>query len=190
MTTAVVRKPLVDLVFPRSLLTDIALVMTGTALISLAAQVKVMTLPVPLTLQTFAVLLVAASLGMWRGVAATSAYLAIGALGLPVFSGAQTLAGAIHTTGYLIGFIVASALIGWFADQGAFSKVRNTVFVFTFASVLIYALGVAGLMLSPLQLTIEQALSGGVLPFLWFDAVKAAAAAAMLPFAIRFAGRS
>lgn len=189
MTTATIKKPLADMVFSRSLITDFALVSTGVALISLAAQVKVMTIPVPLTLQTFAVLLVAASLGMWRGVAATAGYLALGAAGLPIFSGAATLAGAIHTTGYLLGFIAAAAIIGWFADRGSLSKVGSTILIFSLASMVIYILGVLGLMISPLQLSLPQALAGGVLPFLWFDAIKAAAAAALLPLAIRIAGR-
>lgn len=190
MSASSLKLPIVDVFVRRTVATDVALVALAISLLAIAAQVKVMTLPVPITLQTLAVLLIGAVLGTTRGVLATAGYLAAGAAGLPVFSGAQTLAGAVHTTGYLIGFIVAAALIGKFADAGLLSKWGWTILAFGSASALIYVFGVAGLMLSPLQLSFEVAFAAGVAPFLIFDAIKAAIAIVLLPVAWSFVNKS
>ena len=189
MSSSALKMPLVDVFVRRSAATDIALISVSVALLSVAAQIKVLTVPVPVTLQTLVVLLLGAVLGTQRGVIAATSYLAIGAIGLPVFSGAQTLTGAIHTAGYLVGFIAATAQVGWFADRGLLNSMRWTMVAFTSASVVIYIFGVAGLMLSPLQLSFESAIAAGVAPFLIFDAMKAAIAAAILPLAWKFTAR-
>lgn len=188
MPASTVKLPVVDVFVRRSLATDVAFVVLAISLLSIAAQIKIMIGPVPLTLQTFVVLLIGAALGATRGVIATAGYLAVGAAGLPVFAGATSLAGAVHTTGYLIGFIVATLLVGKFADAGLLSRWRWTTLAFAAASVLIYVFGVAGLMLSPLQLSLETALAAGVIPFLIVDAAKAAAAAAILPMVWKLIG--
>lgn len=188
MTTNSIKLPIIDVIVRRTIATDVGLISLAVAALALSAQIKVMTVPVPVTLQTMMVLLIGAALGASRGVIATGTYLALGAAGLPIFSGAQTLAGAIHTTGYLVGFVAASAIIGRFADLGLLAKWGWTALAFTLGSLTIYVLGVTGLMLSPLQLTFEQAIAGGVLPFLVFDSIKAAAAAAMLPIAWKLVG--
>lgn len=189
MSSSALKMPLVDVFVRRSVATDIALISVSVALLSVAAQVKVLTVPVPVTLQTLVVLLLGAVLGTQRGVIAATSYLAIGAIGLPVFSGAQTLTGAIHTAGYLVGFIFATAVVGWFADRGLLKNARWTIVAFSAASILIYIFGVAGLMLSPLQLSLETAFAAGVAPFLGFDALKAATAAAIMPIAWKFSAR-
>lgn len=188
MSATTAKLPIVDVFVRRTVATDAAFVLLAISLLAVAAQVKVMTVPVPVTLQTLVVLLVGAVLGTTRGVIATAGYLAIGAAGLPVFSGAQTLAGAVHTTGYLIGFIVAVALVGRFADAGLLSHWGWTVVAFGSASIIIYVFGVAGLMLSPLQLPLETAITAGVVPFVLFDAIKAAIAATLMPIAWKFVG--
>lgn len=183
MSSSALKLPLVDVLVKRSVATDVALVTLAVALLSIAAQIKVLTVPVPVTLQTLVVLLLGAVLGMKRGVIAATSYLAVGALGLPVFSGAQTLTGAIHTAGYLVGFIVATAFVGWFADRGLLTKARWTILAFSVASILIYIFGVVGLMLSPLQLSLESSIAAGVAPFVAFDVLKATVAAAIMPLA-------
>lgn len=189
MSASTAKLPIVDVFVRRSVATDAAFVVLAISLLSIAAQMKIMIGPVPLTLQTFVVLLIGAALGTTRGVLATVGYLAIGAAGLPVFAGASSLAGAIHTTGYLIGFIAATALVGRFADAGLLSKWRWTAVAFTSASILIYVFGVAGLMLSPLQLSLETAIAAGILPFLVVDAAKAGAAALLLPIVWKLIGK-
>src|SRR5688572_22839469 len=105
-------------VLPRAgLLADVLLVCAGTALVALAAQVSIHLgfTPVPITGQTFAVLLVGASLGSVRGTASLLLYLLIGLAGAPVYSeqkhGWEVFSGA--TGGYIVGFVVAAAVVGW-----------------------------------------------------------------------------
>jgi biotin transport system substrate-specific component len=173
---------LADRVIPRSRVNDIVLVISGAALTALAAQIQIPMFPVPMTLQTLAVLLVAATLGASRAAISMATYLAMGAAGLPVFASAKTLSGVLPTTGYLIGFVAAAALIGYLANRGWTKSPLKLTLAFALGSVVIYALGVSGLMIT-LGLTLEQALAGGVYPFLLGDLVKAVAAAALVPMA-------
>src|ERR671930_2619152 len=109
-------------VFPRSsLVTDAVLVLAGTGFVALAAQVSIGLpfTPVPITGQTFAVVLVGASLGALLGLASLGLYLFVGALGAPVYAdghhGWDVLTGP--TGGYIVGFVLAVALTGWLAPR-------------------------------------------------------------------------
>jgi biotin transport system substrate-specific component len=161
---------------------DVALIFSGAALTALAAQVQIPMYPVPMTLQTFAVLLVAATLGAARGAASMGVYLAMGAAGLPVFAGAKALTAVLPTAGYLLGFVVAGFVVGLLASRGFSTTPLRVAASFALGSTIIYILG-AGWLVVGLGLTLPQALVAGVAPFLVGDAVKAAAAAALLPMA-------
>lgn len=171
-----------DRYIARSRATDLALITGGALLTALAAQIQLPMFPVPMTLQTFAVLLVGATLGTSRGALSLSLYMLLGAIGLPVFAGAKTLTGALPTAGYLIGFVVAGAIIGFLASKGFSKNPVKLALSFALGTTVIYAFGVTGLMLT-LGLTLSQAIAAGVIPFLVGDAVKAALAAAALPIA-------
>lgn len=173
---------LVDRVLPRTVVGDIALVVGGALLTALSAQVLIPMYPVPMTLQTFAVLLIAASMGTVRAIMSMSLYISMGAFGLPVFAGAKALSAVLPTAGYLVGFLAASIAVGLLASRGLAKKPISVAFSFAIGSVLIYIFGAGWLMLG-LGLSFEQALAGGVIPFLIGDVVKAAAAAALLPMA-------
>lgn len=173
---------LVDRVVPKSVANNIALVFGGAALTAVAAQIQIPMWPVPMTMQTFAVLLVAAALGAKRGSLSLALYLAMGAAGLPVFAGAKSLTGVLPTAGYLVGFVAAAALVGWMASRGFSKSPLKVALSFTLGSVVIYGFGVTGLMLS-LGLDLSAAVTAGVIPFLVGDAVKAGLAAALLPLA-------
>ena len=169
-----------DRFISRSRATDIALIAGGALLTALAAQVQIPMFPVPMTMQTFSVLLVGAALGAGRGALSLSLYLVLGAIGMPVFAGAKTLTGVLPTTGYLIGFVAAAAIIGFFASKGWTKNPIKLALVLALGTVVIYAFGVSGLMLT-LGLSFPQAIAGGVAPFVLGDVVKATAAAALLP---------
>lgn len=171
-----------DRIFPKSLATNVALVFGGAALTALAAQIQVPMWPVPMTMQTFAVLLVAATLGAKRGALSLSLYLAMGAAGLPVFASAKSLTGVLPTAGYLVGFVAAAAVVGWLASKGFTKNPLKVALSFAIGSAVIYAFGVSGLMLA-LGLDLQSAITAGVIPFLVGDAAKAALAAALLPAA-------
>lgn len=173
---------IVDRILPRSVATNVSLVFAGAALTALAAQIQVPMWPVPMTMQTFAVLLVAAALGAKRGALAMALYLAMGAAGLNVFAGAKSLTGVLPTAGYLVGFVAAAAIVGFMASRGFSKSPTKVIASFAVGSLVIYAFGVAGLMIA-LGLDFTTAVAAGVVPFLIGDVAKAALAAALLPVA-------
>ncbi|MBQ0984678.1 biotin transporter BioY [Streptomyces sp. F63] len=186
------RGALADSVWARSRVRDAVLVLGAAGLTALAAQISVPVpgSPVPVTLQTFAVLVTAAALGATRGALGQLLYLAIGAAGLPVFSGAtgglSTVLGA--TGGYLLGFVVAGYLVGALAQRGADRRVAGTLLAYLAGSAAIYALGVPVLAAVTHQ-SLAWAVLHGLVPFLVGDVLKAVAASAALPAAWRAMGR-
>ncbi|HET9851639.1 MAG TPA: biotin transporter BioY [Candidatus Limnocylindrales bacterium] len=170
----------------------LALILIGTALITLCARISIPIpgTPVPITGQTFGVLLSAGALGFRRGLAATLLYLLLGAFGLPVLQDGQHglayMQGA--TGGYLVGFVLASAIVGRLAELGWDRKIVGAVGAMIIGSAAIYAVGVPWLAVVA-NLDIPTAISKGMLPFLLWDAVKLTLAAAAFPAAWWFVGR-
>lgn len=178
-------------VLPRSTIVSIVLVVTAAAVTALAAQVRIPLpfTPVPITGQTFAVLLTGAALGWKLGSAGQLLYLGVGALGAPVFTdgsgGLEVLTGA--TGGYLFGFVLAAGVVGRLAE-GRQDRTFSTMFTaFVLGSAVIYVFGVVGLMASTGWPLIE-AVEKGVVPFLLGDLVKAGVAGLLLPGAWRLLG--
>ena len=174
------------------LLADAVLVASGAALIALAAQVSIPLpfTPVPITGQTFAVLLVGSSLGTVRGGASGSLYLLVGLLGVPVYAdgtgGWDVVAGA--TGGYLIAFPIAAALTGWLAEQRWDRRFNSAIGAMLTGTVVIYAIGLAWLALE-LDTGLEKTLELGFYPFVVGDMLKLYLAAALLPTAWRLLGK-
>ncbi len=172
--------------FPRTnaRLRDQMLVFSGAVFVAILAQIKIPLpfTPVPLTGQTFAVLLVGATLGSKRGAASMLFYTILGAFGLPVFAGGASgmayLTGA--TLGYLVGFVVAAYLIGMLAERGLERNLRTSLFPFLLGTVVIYLFGAGWL---AILFGVEKALALGVLPFLIGDVIKMILAALALPAA-------
>jgi biotin transport system substrate-specific component len=165
------------LVPSNSLLSKGLLVLGGSALIAAAAQVQVPMFPVPMTLQTLAVLLVGLTLGARLGVATLVAYLAEGAVGLPVFAGGH--AGLAYMAGPTAGFLAGFVVMAWVAGQGADRGTRGlvpTALLALAASAILY---VPGLLWPALTMGVpaDKLLAGWMLPFLAGDAVKAVLAA-------------
>jgi biotin transport system substrate-specific component len=171
----------------------LALILIGTALIVLCARISfyVGDNPVPFTGQTFGVLLTAGALGFRRGVASTLLYLALGIVGFSVFAdnkhGIDYLLGA--TGGYLIGFVVASAVVGRLAELGWDRTISGAIGAMLLGSGAIYAIGVPWLAYTAYAGDFTRAISNGLLPFLLWDSVKLALAAAAFPAAWWFVGR-
>jgi biotin transport system substrate-specific component len=170
-------------------LREAALVLGGAGLTGLAAQISlpVHGSPVPVTGQTFGVLLVGAALGARRGAASMALYLLAGFVGVPWFAGGST--GSIHlaTLGYLVGFILAGALVGALAERGADRSPWRTALTMVLGNLVIYACGVPYLALSA-HLSAASALHYGLTVFLLGDALKVLLAAGLLPGAWRLAG--
>lgn len=173
------------------LLRDVLLVLGGAALVALVAQVELPLKPVPVTLQTLAVLLVGAALGWKRGAASMSAYLLAGAAGLPVFAGgsAGLAKFAGPTGGYLLSYIFAAAAVGWLVQRYALDRRPvGAALAMLVASIVIYAFGLTWLGLVT-GLKGQALLNAGLTPFLLGDSLKIALAALLLPGAWAVASR-
>ena len=176
--------------FPRAAdwLRDLMLIILGALFVAALAQVEIPLpfTPVPITGQTFGVLLVGAALGSKRGAASLASYLTLGIFGLPFFAGGahglDIVLGA--TGGYLIGFVMAAYIIGLMAERGLERNMRTSVIPFLVGTVIIYVCGVAWL--AVFLGSFNKAVAGGLLPFLAGDAIKLAAASLVLPAAWKF----
>ena len=170
------------------------LVAGGAALTALSAQI-VWYAPwnplVPYTFQTASVLLVGTVLGSRLGPASMLLYIALGAAGLGVFSGGSsglTTDGSLSATvGYLGGFVLAAALVGWLAERGWDRSPASTIGLMVLGNLVIYAVGVP-VLVAVAGLDFATALRVGALDFVPWDLIKIAAAAAILPLAWRAVG--
>jgi biotin transport system substrate-specific component len=171
----------------------LSLILIGTALIALCARVAFYEPgnPVPYTLQTFGVLLAAGALGFRRAVAATLLYLLIGLVGLPVFAGGDHGVGKLlgATGGYLVGFVLASGLVGRMAELGWDRSIIGAIGAMLIGSVTIYAVGVPWLAATAFDGDLAQAFDTGMRSFLLWDVVKLTLAALAFPAAWWFVGR-
>ena len=176
------QRVLADLV-PGALVRDIALVIGAAALTGLAAQVSILLpfTPIPISLQTFTVLLSGAALGPIRGGLGMGLYLVAGLAGVPWFS-EQRSGFDFPSFGYIVGFVVAAILVGWLARRGLDRSVPGTIGIMVAGNLVIYAFGVSWLAVS-LGVDLAEALELGAWPFLTGDALKIALAAGLLPAA-------
>ena len=187
MAIAVPARPLVDLALPQNgaarLGAQIVLAVLGTLLLTLSAKSKVVLGPVDMSLQTLAVLLIAASFGFRLGVATLLLYLAEGAMGFPVFQSSPEkgvgIAYMLGTTGgYLAGFVVMAAIVGWAADRGFDRNPIRLFGVMLAANAIMLTMGFAWL---ATLIGAEKAWAFGVVPFIVGDLIKVALAAALVP---------
>ncbi len=161
---------------------DALLIVAGSLLIALSAQLSlhIPFSPVPITGQTFAILMLALLFGRQRATLTVLAYLGEGMTGFPVFAGGmagiQTFFGP--TGGYLLGFVAAAFVVGMLAEHGWDRRTVTTVLAMVLGNAVIYAFGVAWL---AVMVGAKQALMVGVAPFLVGDALKIMLAAMLAP---------
>ena len=184
---AIATTPLVSLALPEKgaarLATQLLLAIVGTLVLTLSAKTRVLLGPVDISMQTLAVFLIAAAFGMRLGVATLLLYMAEGAMGLPVFQGTPEKGIGIaymlgSTGGYLAGFVVMAAIVGWAADRGWDRhpvKLFNAILV---AEIVMMAMGFAwlALLIGP-----EKSWQFGVVPFIVGDLIKVGLAASLVP---------
>ncbi|WP_335978049.1 biotin transporter BioY [Streptomyces sp. CA2R106] len=173
----------------RARLRDAALVVGGAVLTGLAAQISVPVpgSPVPVTGQTFAALLVGTALGARRGFSALALYAAAGVAGLPWFAEGSS-GWSMPTFGYILGMMLASAVVGALARRGGDRTVLRTAAVMVLGSAVVYAVGVPYLAYAA-HLSAGDAVRLGLRPYLLGDALKAALAMGFLPTAWRLLHR-
>lgn len=161
---------------------DILVILSGSWLIALAAQLSIPLpfSPVPITAQTFAVLLVGALAGQRLGSLSVAAYLAQGLAGLPVFAGGTSGLSRLlgPSGGYLLGFWAAAYLVGSLAERGWTRQVRGTLLAMLAGNLVIYLCGLPYL---SLFVGVEKALVAGFYPFLVGDVIKILLATLALP---------
>ncbi len=178
-------------VLPRSRTVTIGLVIGFALLTAGAAQIAIPLpfTPVPITGQTFAVLLSGAVIGSTAGAASMGLYVLLGGMGLPFYadgaSGWEVLGGP--TGGYLVGFVVASWFVGYLAERRQDRRIATAVPAFLAGSVIIYTFGVAWLAYD-LGVSVTEALELGMVPFVVGDLLKAVLAGALLPTAWKLVG--
>ncbi len=180
-----IRNTIVDVFRPdekiSAVLYDAMVIICGSLILGLSSQIKVYLpiSPVPITGQTFAVLMLAALLGSRRGVLAILAYLVEGILGLPVFAGGIGPATLIGPTGgYLVGFIAVAYVVGRLAEMGWDRRVSTTIAAMLAGEIVLYTFGVCWL---AIMTNIRIALAVGLYPFIAGDILKVVLAAAVLP---------
>ncbi|MBI5812549.1 MAG: biotin transporter BioY [Meiothermus silvanus] len=186
--------PLAKSLLPaRTLTRDVVLVLAGCLFVALTAQFAVGA-PVPITGQTFGVLLVGAALGGRLGFLALVTYVLAGSLGAPFFAGGASGIGKGLTLGYLVAFPIAAWLVGYLVERfGADRSFFKTLGLMLAASLLIYAIGVPWLGYVGFKLGIfkdwNTVIMAGMTKFLLGDFIKAVLAASLLPLAWRFVGQ-
>lgn len=181
---------------PSPWLADVALVFAGTLVVALSAQVTIPLPIVPITGQTLAVIVVGAALGSRRGAAALLTYLAVGLAGAPVFAGLTGSVAAVMTPsfGFILGFIPAAFVAGWFAERAWDRTPLLALVGFVAASVVPFLIGVpymAWILNGVMGLGYDLAgiLAVGVVPFIAGGLVKAGLAALLIPAAWRLVRR-
>jgi biotin transport system substrate-specific component len=189
-TIAFRRQVLADLI-PAFAVRDALLVVGYAALVGLLAQLVIPLpfTPVPITGQTFGVLLGGMALGWRRGLAGMVLYVAVGLVGVPWFAegkGGFSVLSA-PSFGYLVGFVIAAGVLGRLAETGASRNPLLTLASMVAGNVVIYFFGVTWLM-NAIHVDLGTAIALGLTPFLLGDAIKALLAAGLLPGAWKLAG--
>jgi biotin transport system substrate-specific component len=170
---------------------NVVLAIAGSLALWLSAKLQVPFYPVPMTMQTFVVLVIGTAFGWRLGAATVALYLAEGALGLPVFAGTPEkgigLAYMIGPTGgYLLSYLPAAALCGFLANRGWDRRIVTTALSMLLGTVVIYAFGLSWL--GTVVGWDKPILAWGLTPFILGDLLKLALAAAVLPLAWKFVG--
>jgi len=185
MRFAATHAPLVDLIWPareRDFVRKAALVVLGSALLWASARAQVPMWPVPMTMQSFVVLVIGFGYGARLGMATVLFYLAQGALGFPVFAGTPEkgigLAYMMGTTGgYLAGFVLSAGLCGWLAERGWGSSFAGLVGAMALGSAILFVPGVLWL---ATFVGLDKAIALGLTPFAAGILVKGALGVAVL----------
>lgn len=197
MALALTNKVLVDAIAPRDgtqlLIKQAVLVVLGIAALAIAAKIKLPMWPVPVTMGTFAVLTIGAAYGARLGLVTILGYMIIGALGFDVFAGSSAQAYGLTymmggTGGYLLGYVMATVALGWFAQAGWDRSAGKMALAMLAGNVIIYVPGL--IWLGMLYGWDKPILQWGLTPFLIGDALKLALAAALLPALWKLVGRA
>jgi len=170
----------------RNLLTDITLMIFSVIVLAVLSNMRISMWPVPITMQTFGVMLIAFFFGSRKGALTIILYLLAGLVGFGVFSGEKSGLGAIlgPTGGYLFGFLACVFVVGMLIEKGYGRTWRSVTFCMAVGNIIIYIFGLIGLWTylgGPAAVGIWKLLIMGLIPFLVGDVLKIVAASALFP---------
>jgi biotin transport system substrate-specific component len=193
MKLAAARPTLIDRIWPEATAPALrwaVLAIVGSLLLTASAKAQFPMWPVPMTMQSFVVLVLGMAYGARLGAATVGLYLIQGALGLPVFAGTPEKGiGLVYmagpTGGYLAGFVVAAAAMGWLAERGWDRTLSWSVAAMAIGTVLLFLPGVAWL---AVLFGWQKAVAAGLTPFILGSVLKLALAAAVMPLAWKGVG--
>jgi biotin transport system substrate-specific component len=172
---------------------QVVLVVLGIAALAIAAKIKIPMWPVPITMGTFAVLSIGAAYGPRLGLATVLGYMIIGALGFDVFASSSAESLGLNymmggTGGYLVGYVLATLALGWFARQGWDRSLGRMALAMLVGNAIIYVPGI--LWLGVLYGWNNPLLEWGLWPFLIGDGLKLMLAALVFPLIWKMVGRA
>tara|TARA_B100001123_G_scaffold446601_1_gene601545 strand:+ start:1509 stop:2075 length:567 start_codon:yes stop_codon:yes gene_type:complete len=161
------------------LLKNIFYILFGTLLLTISSKIQVPFWPVPMTMQTFVVLIIAMSYGWKLSTLTLAAYLIEGAIGIPVFAKGGGLTYLIGpTAGYLYGMLVAASVVGYFADKGYGKSIITCLFPLFIGTIIIFVFGITYL---GLIIGFDTAIKVGLFPFIPSEIFKIALALFIIP---------
>lgn len=183
--------PIAQSVIGASRRSALFLVVAAVALLTLSAKIQIPLSPVPMTMQTYVVLVIAMGYGTRLGLLAVGSYIALGLLGFPVFAGTPEKGVGLAyilgpTGGYLLGFLVATAACGGLAEKGWDRRLSTSIAAMILGHGLIFACGVAWL---ATQAGLERAIALGFTPFILATVIKTLLGAVSLPAAWKLVER-
>lgn len=179
-------KTLYEMIFhQRTLMLDIFMILASVGFMAVMANLQIPLWPVPITMQTFGIFLIAFFFGSRKGMAAIAAYVLAGLLGFGVFAGYKSGIKAIlgPTGGYIIGFLFMVFFIGLMIEKGYGRTRKSTLLCMLAGEIIVYAFGLTGLWFwLGEQATILKTLQYGLFPFIIGDTLKAFMAVALFPY--------
>jgi biotin transport system substrate-specific component len=168
----------------RNLLLDAFFILVSVAMLGVMANIRIPLWPVPITMQTFGVFLIAFFFGSRKGFLSILAYVLAGIVGFGVFAGYKSSMAALigPTGGYIVGFLGAAFIVGYMIEKGFGRSKKSVLLCMVVGNLVIYAFGLVGLKLYFADYGLWKILAVGLLPFLVGDALKIFGAMALFPF--------
>ncbi len=178
-------KTLYEMLFQqRNVLLDMFMILFSVGFLALMANIRIPLWPVPITIQTFGVFLIAFFFGSRKGFLAILAYVLAGLVGFGVFAGYKSGMGALigPTGGYIVGFILMALVVGLMIEKGYGRTRRSVLLCMAIGTVILYVCGLTGLWFYMGKVSLLKVLSAGLFPFILGDTVKALGAVALFPY--------
>ncbi|MFH0868055.1 MAG: biotin transporter BioY [Candidatus Woesearchaeota archaeon] len=178
-------KALYDLLFKqKNVFLDVFMILMSVVFLGIMANIRIPLWPVPITMQTFGVFLIAFFFGSRKGFLAILAYVLAGLVGFGVFAGYKSGIGALigPTGGYIAGFLFMSIIVGIMIEKGYGRTKGSVLLCMLVGEVVLYIFGVAGLWLYLGNVSFVKVLMLGFVPFIIGDIVKILGAVALFPY--------